>query len=48
MTEEDREEYEKWVSIYGIPRQEALIEKIYYLTWGIFSMLFLILLILFF
>ena len=47
--DKEPKDYEEWLRKYhGIPRQEALLEKIYYLTWGIFILLFLILLVLFF
>ena len=50
--DEERKEpktHEEWLRKYeGIPRWEAYAEKIYYLLWGIFVLLFLILLVLFF
>ena len=49
MDEKEPANYEEWLRKYhGIPRREAYAEKIYYLLWGIFSLLFLILLVLFF
>ena len=49
---EERKEpktHEEWLRKYhGIPPLEALMEKLYFLNWGIFSVLFIILLVLFF